>query len=129
MTQFDAPPAPPLAPPPTPGRDPVVTALSSYHNVEMGTARSLPLDAYTSQDLFTAEMERVFRNEWICVGRAERIGQVGDWFSADIAGEPIVVTRNEDGRVVALTAVRRHRYMTVAEGSGSPGVPVPPLDL
>ena len=119
VTHFEAPLAPPLAPSPTPGCDPVLTALSSYRNVEIGTARSLPLDAYTSQDLFTAEIERVFRNEWICVGRAEQIDQIGDWFSADIAGEPIVVTRNEDGRVVALSAVCRHRYMTVAEGSGN----------
>ena len=113
MTQIDA---PPDAPP-----DTLLTTLSSYDHVEMGTARSLPLDAYTSQDLFDAEIERVFRNEWICVGREEQIRQVGDWFSADIAGEPVVVTRNEHGEISALSGVCRHRYMTVAQGAATRG--------
>jgi len=119
MTQIEAPPNPSPNPGSCPGSDPLLTTLSSYHDVEMGTARSLPLDAYISQDLFDAEIDRIYRNEWICVGRAEQIGQVGDWFSADIAGEPIIVTHNEHGQIAALSAVCRHRYMTVAQGSGN----------
>lgn len=100
-------------------RDTLYSTLSSYGGVEMGSARSLPLDAYTSHDLFDAEIERIFRHEWICVGRTEQLGEVGDWFSADVAGEPVVVTRNENGEINALSAVCRHRYMTVARGSGN----------
>ena len=97
----------------------LLTTLSSYQHLEMGDARALPLAAYTSQDLFAAETARIFRNEWICVGRTEQIGRVGDWFSADVAGEPVVVTRNEDGDIRAMSAVCRHRSMTVAQGSGN----------
>jgi phenylpropionate dioxygenase-like ring-hydroxylating dioxygenase large terminal subunit len=100
-------------------RETLFSTLSSYGSVEMGDARSLPLDAYTSQDLFDAEIERIFRHEWICVGRTEQVGEVGDWFSADVAGEPVVVTRNENGEINALSAVCRHRYMTVAQGTGN----------
>ena len=123
MTQIDTPPDTPTNTPtntwPNSATGALSATLSSYRSVGMGSARSLPLDAYTSQELFTTEIERIFRNEWICVGRAEQISQVGDWFSADIAGEPIVVTLNEDGQVRAMSAVCRHRYMTVAQGSGN----------
>ena len=97
----------------------LLTTLSSYDSIEMGEARSLPLDAYTSQDMFDSEMENIFREEWICVGRADQVREVGDYFTVEIAGEPIVITCDEDKVVRALSAVCRHRYMTIAQGTGN----------
>ena len=56
MTQIDAPPNPSPDPGSHPSPDPLLTTLSSYHDVEVGIARSLPLDAYTSQDLLHASI-------------------------------------------------------------------------
>lgn len=103
----------------TPSTDGLVDILRRYHDTPMGEARALPLDLYTSEALLDLETERIFRREWICVGRSDQVAAVGDWFTTDIAGEPIIVTHGEDGRLRALSAVCRHRYMAVANGAGN----------
>jgi phenylpropionate dioxygenase-like ring-hydroxylating dioxygenase large terminal subunit len=57
--------------------------------------------------------------EWLCVGRAERIPNVGDWFTVTIVDEPLIIARNKDGAVCAMSAVCQHRAMQVCEGEGN----------
>jgi phenylpropionate dioxygenase-like ring-hydroxylating dioxygenase large terminal subunit len=45
----------------------------------------------------------------MCVGRVEQVAQPGDCFAAEIAGEPVLITRGEDGNVHALSAICQHR--------------------
>jgi phenylpropionate dioxygenase-like ring-hydroxylating dioxygenase large terminal subunit len=71
--------------------------------------RMLPAGCYTEPDFFAFEQKEVFSRTWICVGRVEQVAQPGDCFSWEVAGEPILVTRGEDGEVHALSAICRHR--------------------
>ncbi len=103
----------------TPTLDGLRESLKSYRSTMMGQARALPMAAYTSQDLFQLEAEEIFRKEWICVGRDEQVREIGDWFTTEIAGEPIVITRDEDNEVRALSSICRHRYMSIANGAGN----------
>jgi phenylpropionate dioxygenase-like ring-hydroxylating dioxygenase large terminal subunit len=82
-------------------------------------AAALPPSAYRSQDLFEAEIERIFHDDWICVGREDQVDASGDWFTRKVGDEAVVVTRDERGTLHALSAVCRHRYMSIAEGSGN----------
>ena len=82
-------------------------------------ARFLPPDAYRSEEFFRFELEAIWDREWICVGRLEEIAAPGDYFSVDIAGEPLLIVRADENEVVALSAVCRHRGMIVAEGKGN----------
>ena len=82
-------------------------------------ARFLPPDAYTSEDFFRFEVEAIWDREWLCVGRLEEISEPGDYFSVDIANEPLLIVRADEDEVVALSAVCRHRGMIVAEGKGN----------
>lgn len=97
----------------------LVAHLQSYDTTEIDTARALPLDMYASQDLFDREMETIFRKDWLCVGRLEQVANAGDYFTLNIAGEPVVVIRGQDNMLRALSAVCRHRYMTVVNGAGN----------
>ncbi|MEL0075835.1 MAG: SRPBCC family protein, partial [Ilumatobacter sp.] len=54
-----------------------------------------------------------------CVGRAERIPEPGDWFTVNIAREPIIVVRDKEGDIRAMSAVCQHRAMQVCEGEGN----------
>lgn len=78
-----------------------------------------PPFAYTSPDFHAFELDAVWRREWVMVGRLEEIPDPGDWFSIEVAGEPLLVVRDDDGEVAAMSAVCRHRGMLVAEGRGS----------
>jgi len=97
----------------------LLSHLQTYNTTPIENARALPMDMYTSQELFDLEMETIFRQEWMCVGREEQVENPGDYFTLQLAGEPIVVVRGADGTLRALSSVCRHRYMTVVEGSGN----------
>lgn len=76
-------------------------------------ARMLPPACYTSAAFFEFERKHVFSRTWICVGRIEQIPNPGDGFSVQVAGEPVIVTRDMSGNINALAAVCRHRGQIV----------------
>jgi phenylpropionate dioxygenase-like ring-hydroxylating dioxygenase large terminal subunit len=96
-----------------------VDRLRAYDDVDIGTARALPMEMYTSEALFELECRRLFRHEWICVGRLEQVANPGDYFTVELLGEPVVIVRDKAGVLRALSAVCRHRYYSVASGSGN----------
>jgi phenylpropionate dioxygenase-like ring-hydroxylating dioxygenase large terminal subunit len=86
---------------------------------DVSTASTLPAELYTSADVLAFETEALYMKEWLCVGRAERIPNVGDWFTVTIVDEPLIIARNKAGDVCAMSAVCQHRAMTVCEGEGN----------
>jgi len=55
----------------------------------------------------------VFGGAWQALGRAEQVAAPGSFITADIAGEPIVVVRDEQGVLRAFHNVCRHRAAQV----------------
>ena len=41
----------------------------------LGTARTLPAEAYTSQAVFDWEVEHFFEGGWVCIGRADELAE------------------------------------------------------
>ena len=78
-----------------------------------------PPQAYYRPDFYKFEQAAVWRKDWVCVGRQEEVANVGDYFSVEVAGEPLLVVRTEPDGIAAMSAVCRHRAMLVAEGSGN----------
>lgn len=87
----------------------------------LARASTLPPDFYRSPELFDLETKQVFRRNWHSVGHVAEIPNAGDFFRFDLAGEPLLIVRGKDGAVRALSAVCRHRWMLLAEGSGNSG--------
>ena len=81
-------------------------------------AWTLPPRAYMSQEFFDLEMEKVFKPGWICVGHVSQIPKVGDYFTMDLFGEPIVIVRGPD-KVRALSSVCLHRWAPIVSGAGN----------
>jgi phenylpropionate dioxygenase-like ring-hydroxylating dioxygenase large terminal subunit len=52
------------------------------------------------------------------VGRADEVGEPGDYLSLDLLGEPVVMVRDGDGEVRVLSRICRHRAMPVVSGAG-----------
>ena len=82
-------------------------------------AESLPPLCYTDHDFYEFEKEALFNHEWLCVGRESWVPQPGDYFTSSIIGEPMIVCRDLDGTLRAMSAVCQHRSMLVAEGRGN----------
>jgi Rieske 2Fe-2S family protein len=64
---------------------------------EIPLERSLPGPSFTSQDEFAREREGILFADWFCVGREESLAGPGDYLTADVAGESILVVRGADG--------------------------------
>ena len=75
---------------------------------------------FTDPEIFRAEMERFYFGMWVCVGRAEQIQEAGEYFVVDVAGESVIVTRDESGKTRGFYNVCRHRGTQIcAEASGA----------
>jgi phenylpropionate dioxygenase-like ring-hydroxylating dioxygenase large terminal subunit len=82
-------------------------------------ARAMPPSVYTSNDFLNLELTKVFARDWICLGRADALPKPGDYFTYDLAGQPIFVMRDRDGGLKALSNVCLHRMSTLLEGTGN----------
>jgi phenylpropionate dioxygenase-like ring-hydroxylating dioxygenase large terminal subunit len=72
-------------------------------------SRTMPGEFYTSPDVFAEERERVFARMWTCVGRAASLAQPGQYVLRDVAGESLIVLRDQQGSLHAFFNVCRHR--------------------
>lgn len=82
-------------------------------------ALAMPPSVYTDEDFVERELSDVFAKEWVCVGRASSLKSPGDYLAYDLAGQPIVVLRDREGVLRALSNVCLHRMSTLLEGSGN----------
>lgn len=103
------------------GLDGLLKQMQALAEADPAAALSLPREVYTSPELFKLESRKIFRKEWICVGRADEIPNTGDYFTTEIDSEPLLVVRQGDGDIAAMSNVCRHRMAAVAAGSGNAG--------
>ncbi len=87
--------------------------------LDVNDAEMLPPACYVSDEFYEFEKKAIFDREWLCVGRESWAKNPGDYFTTMHIGEPIVVTRGQDGVLRALSNVCQHRAMLVAEGHGT----------
>lgn len=86
---------------------------------EIARAWTLPARLYTDQAVFADEKEKIFSRTWQVVGHASQVANAGDYFTAELVGEPLVFVRGPDGRLRGFYNVCRHRAGPPAEGCGS----------
>jgi choline monooxygenase len=105
---------------------PVATGVASPTNTPDSRAeqkpstptRSLPGVAYTDPVLFEQELAEVFGRAWILVGHVSELREPGDFVTANVGREPVVVIRGHDRELRAMSNVCRHRASTILEGAG-----------
>ena len=80
------------------------------HYPGLGTGPVSYRDSY-DPDYWQQEIDAVFKKEWLCVGRVERLGRAGSYFTREFpwAKRSIVVVKNREGAVRAFYNVCRHR--------------------
>jgi choline monooxygenase len=93
-----------------------MSLLSEFDpDLELARAHTPPAGWYVDRDLAELEAEAVFATTWQMVARVDQLGDAGDYVTAEIAGEPIVVVRDGD-RLRAFYNVCRHHAAQVATG-------------
>ena len=98
-----------------------VSDLLSLYNPHdpLDHAWTIPSPWYFDTQIEELEQRSVFGRTWQVVGRADQVRNKGEFFTADLAGEPIVVARGEDTGLRAFYNVcRHHAAAVVTEAQG-----------
>ena len=102
--------------------DPDLTPLEELRRnvgVPFEQALAMPKSVYTSEAFAAQEREHIFAREWLCAGRADALPNPGDYMTMQISGEPIIVLRDREGALRAMSNVCRHRMSQLLEGRGN----------
>ena len=81
-------------------------------------ASTIPSRYYIDAGVLAEENRCVFGKTWQLVGPAEQVREPGQYFTATIGDEPVLVIRGNDGVLRAMSNVCRHRAGPVAKGEG-----------
>jgi choline monooxygenase len=76
-------------------------------------AQTIPAEWYLDAEIYALERRAVFADSWQAVGRAADVADPGSFLTTEIAGEPILVVRDQDGELRAFANVCRHRAAPV----------------
>lgn len=77
-----------------------------------------PVDDYTSIDQAALEQDLLFDQKPIVLAASAQLPGPNAFLAHDLSGQPILLTRDRDGRARAFLNVCRHRGARVAEGCG-----------
>jgi Rieske 2Fe-2S family protein len=91
------------------------TRTSLKTSATSAPARSLPQEYLVSPELFANEQEKIFSKQWLLVGHQSQLEKSGDFFLATIAGESVIVTRDQKSQVRGFYNVCRHRGTRLKE--------------
>lgn len=79
-------------------------------------------DVYIDSEIFDLEMRQLWSRTWIYVGHVSQVPKAGDYFTVDIAAQPVLMVRHTDGSVRVLFNRCAHKgTKLVTQESGNTG--------
>ena len=97
----------------------LLKAVSANAALPEDQSEATPPQGYISQAFLELEKDAIFNHEWICVGRSDEFLKPGTYRVTTISHDEIIVLRDFDGVLRAMSNVCRHRMMSLLEGEGS----------
>jgi len=102
-------------------------------NQQIECAHTLASRFYVDPQILEIEKEKIFRRSWQLVGSLDQpcaevnglkktISDPETYFTTDVAGEPLLIVRDQQGILRAFSNVCRHRAGPIALGSGCKNV-------
>ena len=79
----------------------------------LAEASTPPAAWYTDHRIFDLEKRTVFSRSWRMVGRADQLREPGNYISCEVAGEPLLVVKGNDGVLRSFFNVCRHRAAAI----------------
>lgn len=84
-----------------------------------GRAVTPPAAWYFDPGIAALEARTVFARHWQVVARVDQVAGAGDYVACEVAGEPVLVVRGDDGVLRGFFNVcRHHAAAVVADGQG-----------
>ncbi len=84
-------------------------------------SRALAPHLYRDPAICDAELERVIERSWQLAGHVSSVPEPGDYMTAQVGSQPVLVLRDKGGELRAFRNVCRHRGSRLLSGSGNCG--------
>ena len=78
-------------------------------------AETLPQRYFVSPQIFADELQKIFATNWVLVGHQSQLAKPGDYFLAEVAGESLIVAKDQRSTIRAFYNVCRHRGARLCE--------------
>lgn len=100
------------------------------HRMQPSTAfdplRALPNAAFREQAWLDAELDHIWHNDWVFVATEDSIQNTGDQLPVTVGRQPVILLRNQDGELAAVSNLCAHRgTLLVDEPSNSKRIQCP----
>ena len=101
-------------------KQPLAELLQQYDPATpLAEASTIPSSWYIDERIAALERRTTFARTWQMAGRVDQVRNPGDYVTCEIAGEPILVVRGDDGVLRGFFNVCRHHAAAVmTEASG-----------
>src|SRR5579863_5456386 len=70
---------------------------------------SLPGAAYSEEQIYRADLQRIWRSGWLLAGHACEVPNPGDFFTLEVDTDSLIILRDDEGTIRCLHNVCRHR--------------------
>ena len=92
----------------------VADIVASYDTTApLAEASTIPAPWYVDARIAELERQTVFSRSWQVMGQVDQVAKPGQFVTAQIAGEPLVAVRGNDGVLRAFSNVCRHHAAAV----------------
>ena len=80
-------------------------------------AKTLPQQYFVSEKIFEEERTKIFARQWVLVGHQSQIANAGDYFTAQVADESLIILRDQRSSIRGFYNVCRHRGTRLCQDS------------
>ncbi len=80
--------------------------------------RSLPFECYWEDSVFIQEQKLIFANQWLGLGRADRLELPGEYEVFELCGQTLILIRDQDKILRLYANTCRHRGSKLLDGEG-----------
>lgn len=101
-----------------PSQEEFVNIRTGYSQ-DAGKSLSLRAEAYTRDQWYQADVKSILARTWQWVCHVEKVRDAGSYLVVEIAGQPIAIVRDRDGKLRAFYNVCKHRAHMLLSGEGS----------
>jgi Rieske 2Fe-2S family protein len=78
-------------------------------------AKTLSQRYFVSPEIFAEELQNIFATNWVLAGHQRQLAEPGDYFLAEVAGESLIVAKDQRSTIRAFYNVCRHRGARLCE--------------
>jgi phenylpropionate dioxygenase-like ring-hydroxylating dioxygenase large terminal subunit len=97
----------------------LLNKLANATVLDFEQAGSMPSEIYFSKEIHDLEIEKIFKTEWICIGRTAEIPARGDYLTFNPLDQSVIAIRQKDESIKVFANVCAHRCARLLEDCGN----------